>query len=331
MHPGSLRCSSLAYRTGTRRSSRLAIRAHSAFSVFGDFGDQDTRWRRRRTSGSSGAAASTRWTASRTSRRSRSRRRSASRRTSDGGRARGQARRLPAAPRARAPAAAVRDQLPREHLRDEDAGRAAHPLRVRGRARSRSNTRRCTSWCPTSSSTARTARRARSSASGLVAHVAVRGSRSALGLGDAGRGLRRRGRGPSRGRHLRLHRGAAVLDPRRVAALPLWGVDVIGMTNLPEAKLAREAEICYATLALVTDYDCWHPRARLGHGRARCMRQTWRRTSPRPRPCCASRCAARGPPRPGVHGRAAPLADDGSRARPADVKRELAPLSRYMR
>src|SRR2546422_4873872 len=38
-----------------------------------------------------------------------------------------------------------------------------------------------------------------------------------------------------------------------------WGMDVIGMTNLQEAKLAREAEICYATMALVTDYDCWHP------------------------------------------------------------------------
>ena len=38
-----------------------------------------------------------------------------------------------------------------------------------------------------------------------------------------------------------------------------WGMDVIGMTNLQEAKLAREAEMCYATLALVTDYDCWHP------------------------------------------------------------------------
>ncbi|MBN2383423.1 S-methyl-5'-thioadenosine phosphorylase [bacterium] len=37
-----------------------------------------------------------------------------------------------------------------------------------------------------------------------------------------------------------------------------WGIDVIGMTNLTEAKLAREAEICYATLALITDYDCWH-------------------------------------------------------------------------
>ncbi len=38
-----------------------------------------------------------------------------------------------------------------------------------------------------------------------------------------------------------------------------WGMDVIGMTNLQEAKLAREAEMCYTTLALVTDYDCWHP------------------------------------------------------------------------
>ncbi|HEU5322617.1 MAG TPA: hypothetical protein VFX28_17555, partial [Methylomirabilota bacterium] len=37
-----------------------------------------------------------------------------------------------------------------------------------------------------------------------------------------------------------------------------WGVDVIGMTNMPEAKLAREAELCYATLALATDYDVWH-------------------------------------------------------------------------
>lgn len=38
-----------------------------------------------------------------------------------------------------------------------------------------------------------------------------------------------------------------------------WGCDVIGMTNMPEAKLAREAEMCYATIAMVTDFDCWHP------------------------------------------------------------------------
>jgi 5'-methylthioadenosine phosphorylase len=40
-----------------------------------------------------------------------------------------------------------------------------------------------------------------------------------------------------------------------------WGVDIIGMTNLPEAKLAREAEICYSTIAFATDYDCWHQAA----------------------------------------------------------------------
>src|SRR5207247_8181650 len=38
-----------------------------------------------------------------------------------------------------------------------------------------------------------------------------------------------------------------------------WGADIIGMTNLQEARLAREAELCYATLAMATDYDCWHP------------------------------------------------------------------------
>ena len=37
-----------------------------------------------------------------------------------------------------------------------------------------------------------------------------------------------------------------------------WGLDIIGMTNMPEAKLAREAEMCYATIAMCTDYDCWH-------------------------------------------------------------------------
>jgi len=44
--------------------------------------------------------------------------------------------------------------------------------------------------------------------------------------------------------------------------------DVIGMTNATEAKLAREAELCYATIAMITDYDCWHPQHGLGHGGA---------------------------------------------------------------
>src|SRR5499426_2713020 len=66
---------------------------------------------------------------------------------------------------------------------------------------------------------------------------------------------------------VRIHRGGTYLCMEGPAFSTLaesrlyrsWGMDVIGMTNLQEAKLAREAEICYATLALVTDYDCWHP------------------------------------------------------------------------
>ena len=67
-----------------------------------------------------------------------------------------------------------------------------------------------------------------------------------------------------------------------------WGMDIIGMTNLQEAKLAREAEICYATIALVTDYDCWHPDHDSGDGRhdhrqpGRRTRRPRSRSSPRP-------------------------------------------------
>jgi 5'-methylthioadenosine phosphorylase len=59
-------------------------------------------------------------------------------------------------------------------------------------------------------------------------------------------------------RHLHLHRGPQFSTKAESRVYRQWGVDVIGMTNMPEAKLAREAELCYATLALVTDYDVWH-------------------------------------------------------------------------
>ena len=66
---------------------------------------------------------------------------------------------------------------------------------------------------------------------------------------------------------VKIHRGGTYLCIEGPAFSTLaesrlyrsWGMDVIGMTNLQEAKLAREAEICYSTMALVTDYDCWHP------------------------------------------------------------------------
>jgi 5'-methylthioadenosine phosphorylase len=66
---------------------------------------------------------------------------------------------------------------------------------------------------------------------------------------------------------VKVHRGGTYLCMEGPAFSTLaesrlyrsWGMDIIGMTNLQEAKLAREAEICYATIAMVTDYDCWHP------------------------------------------------------------------------
>ena len=70
-----------------------------------------------------------------------------------------------------------------------------------------------------------------------------------------------------RGLNLTMHKGGTYLNMEGPAFSTLaesnlyrsWGMDVIGMTNMSEAKLAREAEICYSTLAAVTDYDCWFP------------------------------------------------------------------------
>jgi 5'-methylthioadenosine phosphorylase len=65
---------------------------------------------------------------------------------------------------------------------------------------------------------------------------------------------------PAPRRDLSVHGGAAVLDLAESRLYrEQWGCDVIGMTNMPEAKLAREAELCYASVAMVTDYDSWHP------------------------------------------------------------------------
>jgi 5'-methylthioadenosine phosphorylase len=110
-----------------------------------------------------------------------------------------------------------------------------------------------------------------------------------------------------------------------------WGADVIGMTNLQEAKLAREAEICFSTLAMVTDYDCWHPAEEsvtaeailrvLGRnaGTARAVLRAAVRRLPLPRGCgCAN----------ALKDALITPADQV----PADVKRELEPIvGRYMR
>ena len=94
---------------------------------------------------------------------------------------------------------------------------------------------------------------------GLVAHVSMAHPVCAR-LGDALEAA-----GKSLG--IEIHRGGSYLAMEGPQFSSLaeselyrsWGCSVIGMTNMPEAKLAREAEICYATVAMVTDYDCWHP------------------------------------------------------------------------
>jgi 5'-methylthioadenosine phosphorylase len=94
---------------------------------------------------------------------------------------------------------------------------------------------------------------------GCVAHVSM--ARPVCGrLGDALMEA-------ARDVELPVHRGGTylVMEGPQFSTLAesrlykSWGCDVIGMTNMPEAKLAREAEICYATVAMVTDFDCWHP------------------------------------------------------------------------
>jgi 5'-methylthioadenosine phosphorylase len=95
---------------------------------------------------------------------------------------------------------------------------------------------------------------------GCVAHVSV-AHPVCPRLGDALEGA-------ARAVGITVHRGGTylVMEGPQFSSLAesklyreVWGCSVIGMTNMPEAKLAREAELCYATVAMVTDYDCWHP------------------------------------------------------------------------
>ena len=94
---------------------------------------------------------------------------------------------------------------------------------------------------------------------GLVAHVSMAHPVCAR-LGDALQAAAREAIIPVvRGGSYLVIEGPQFSSQAESGLYRSWGCDVIGMTNLPEAKLAREAEICYATLAMVTDYDCWHP------------------------------------------------------------------------
>jgi 5'-methylthioadenosine phosphorylase len=95
--------------------------------------------------------------------------------------------------------------------------------------------------------------------SGVVAHVSLaRPVCARLGdrIEEAARGLGLKHR---RGGTYLVMEGPQFSTLAESELYRSWGCDVIGMTNMPEAKLAREAELCYASVAMVTDYDCWHP------------------------------------------------------------------------
>ncbi len=109
-----------------------------------------------------------------------------------------------------------------------------------------------------------------------------------------------------------------------------WGMDVIGMTNLQEAKLSREAEICYATMALVTDYDCWHPDH--DHVTVELVLAHLQKNAVTAQRVIADTVARLGPDRPCACGSALSTAlITSADAVPDDVKRRLAPIvGRYL-
>ncbi|MEJ2026563.1 MAG: S-methyl-5'-thioadenosine phosphorylase [Limibacillus sp.] len=95
--------------------------------------------------------------------------------------------------------------------------------------------------------------------SGLVAHVSLADPVCAR-LGDAMEAVAKELSLPhARGGSYLVMEGPQFSTRAESELYRQWGCSVIGMTNMPEAKLAREAELCYATIAMVTDYDCWHP------------------------------------------------------------------------
>jgi 5'-methylthioadenosine phosphorylase len=93
---------------------------------------------------------------------------------------------------------------------------------------------------------------------GCVAHVSVADPVSPLLVDAVERAAEAEGIEYTRGGTYLVMEGPQFSTRAESNLYRSWGLDVIGMTNMPEAKLAREAEICYATVAMVTDYDCWH-------------------------------------------------------------------------
>jgi 5'-methylthioadenosine phosphorylase len=93
---------------------------------------------------------------------------------------------------------------------------------------------------------------------GCVAHVSMADPVSPLLSDQVEKAAREEGIAATRGGTYLVMEGPQFSTRAESNLYRTWGCSVIGMTNMPEAKLAREAEICYATVAMVTDYDCWH-------------------------------------------------------------------------
>jgi len=93
---------------------------------------------------------------------------------------------------------------------------------------------------------------------GLVAHIAFSDPVCPDLLSQVHKASQKAGAGAKRGGTYLCIEGPAFSTRAESSLYRKWGMDIIGMTNLQEAKLAREAEICYVTIALVTDFDCWH-------------------------------------------------------------------------
>jgi 5'-methylthioadenosine phosphorylase len=93
----------------------------------------------------------------------------------------------------------------------------------------------------------------------MIAHVSVADPVSPLLVDEVERAIKAENIQYQRGGTYLAMEGPQFSTRAESLLYKSWGCDVIGMTNMPEAKLAREAELCYATVAMVTDYDCWHP------------------------------------------------------------------------
>ena len=154
------------------------------------------------------------------------------------------------------PHLALGAQFSGQHLRHEIAGRGAHYFAERrGLAEGRAQAARFRD--PRSILRSHRGRVSTFFGDGLVAHVSFADPICPeIRRGGAACGGRRQVK--LGGTYLCME-GPAFSTKAESNVYRSWGMDVIGMTNLQEAKLAREAEICYVTVAMVTDYDCWHP------------------------------------------------------------------------